>query len=84
MTTAEVLRDLRARDIRLSCEDGRLVYDAPAGAVTAAVLLGLREHKAAILEAFEERAAIMEYDAGMPRAEAEARAWRDVLREAVS
>ena len=30
-------------------------------------------------DAFEERAAIMEYDAGMPRAEAEAAAYREVM-----
>jgi hypothetical protein len=31
---------------------------------------------------FEERAAIMEYDGGLPRAEAERLAWACVLREA--
>ena len=32
-------------------------------------------------EAFEERAAIMEYDGGMTRAEAERAAWADILKQ---
>lgn len=32
-----------------------------------------------LVDAYEERAAIMEYDAGLPRDEAERRARRDVL-----
>lgn len=31
-----------------------------------------------LLDAYEERAAIMEYDGGLPRHEAEAQAWMDV------
>jgi hypothetical protein len=36
-------------------------------------------HAADVCEMYEERAAIMEYDAGMSRAEAEETAWADVF-----
>lgn len=32
-----------------------------------------------LLDAYEERAAIMEYEAGVSRAEAEAAAWREII-----
>lgn len=49
MTTAELLRDLHARDIRLSRDGDRLVYDAPEGAVTEEMLTLFREHKHELL-----------------------------------
>ena len=39
-----------------------------------------RPDRLAYYEAFEERAAVYEFDAGLPRAEAEMRARRDVRR----
>lgn len=36
-------------------------------------------HESDLIDAFEERAAIMEYDGGMSREEAEAMAWADVF-----
>lgn len=36
--------------------------------------------RAEVLEAFEERAAIREFEGGMPRFQAELEAWKDVAR----
>ena len=49
--TADLLAALAARDIRLLVEDGRLVLDAPAGAVTAADRAAVRARKAELLAA---------------------------------
>ena len=50
----------------------------------AALAQQLLSHKGAILallEAWEERAALREYDGCLPRQEAERRAWTDILGE---
>ena len=69
----EVIRD----QWRISLRRGRLKDDAMAW---------LRKNRAALMlevwpefDAFEERAAIKEYCAGLPRAEAEAQAYREVM-----
>ena len=62
--------------------DGTLHYKAPKGTMTPALVERIRQHKAelhALVEAFEERAAIAEYCGGLPRAEAEALAWTCLL-----
>lgn len=68
----EVIRD----EWRVSLRKGRLTADA---------LDWLREHKADLMrevwpefDAWDERAAIMEFDGGMTRDEAEAAAYRSV------
>jgi hypothetical protein len=63
------MRDLRARGIFVEMIGTRLRYliDRRSGA-TAAGSLDLLEE---LREQFEERAAIMEFDGGLPRAEAE-------------
>jgi hypothetical protein len=48
--------------------DGTLPYKAPKGRLTPARLDAMREHKTerhGLVEAFEERAGIMEYEAGV-------------------
>ena len=63
-------------------DGNRLYVDITAGNVTRDMLEALRQHQEALLdlvEAFEERAAIAEFCAGLPRVEAEALAWQDVL-----
>lgn len=40
---------------------------------------GIGVHESDLIDAYEERAAIMEYDGGMSREEAEATAWADVF-----
>jgi hypothetical protein len=92
----DLLRSLEARGVFLTPRGGRLIVDAPAGALTAEdrdLLCRLKPDLLAILEAsltpdelppdwhqlWDERAAIMEYDGGLPRERAEALALLDVL-----
>ena len=80
MTTIELFRTLHACGVILTpYPDGTRRYKAPKGTLTPALLAGIRDHKEALLdlaEWYEERAGILEYDAGMTRAEAEDQAWR--------
>jgi len=75
--------ELRALGVVLSINvNGRLAYDAPEGVVTDSILAQVREHRdelLAVVERIEERAAIMEHDGGMSRAEAERLAIEDVV-----
>jgi len=55
-------------------DDGRLVYDAPASVLDADLLETIRFHRDQLLELverFEERAAIAQYDGGLSRGDAE-------------
>src|SRR5262245_24317685 len=64
--------------------EGTLRYKAPKGMLTPALLEGMRQQKPelhALVEVFEERAAIAEYCTGLSRTEAEALAWQCVLGE---
>ncbi len=85
MTTIELLTTLRGHGVTLTARGDRLHVDAPQGALTSVLRAALREHKAAVLdllEAFEERAAIMEYSGGdLSREESERLAWVCVLGE---
>ena len=83
-TFADLLAYCHAHDIRLASADGRgLDIDAPEESLTPDVLDRLRARKrklVAFIERFEERAAIMEFDAGLSRHEADRLAWKDTLR----
>lgn len=85
MTPSALLSILHQTGVVLTVvPDERLQVDAPPGVMTPALRAALREHKAALLDllaAFEERAALAEYDGGVPRAEAERLAWACVLGE---
>ena len=58
MSLADLLAELRRRDIRLSVEAGRLRCNAPAGALTAELREALRARKAELLEFLRDAAAI--------------------------
>jgi hypothetical protein len=89
MSAAEALRDARAAGVIVTIEGDNLVLEACAPP-PAAVLELLSRHKAEVVMLlrpagdawsaedwrifFDERASIAEFDAGLPRAEAEARA----------
>lgn len=76
-----VLADLRARGVSLRAVGDRLRF-RPSAAVSAELrerIVANKPDLLALLERFEERAAIMEYDGGLPREEAERRAWESVL-----
>jgi TubC N-terminal docking domain len=78
-------RELETRGMRLSVDRGKLAVDFPKGVLDEATRRLIQDHKKALLETlhaddlrehFEERAAILEYDAGLPRPEAELEAAR--------
>jgi hypothetical protein len=80
MTPFVLLLTLRDLGVFLTpLPDGeRLHIDAPAGVLTDAHRQAIREHKQALLdmaEWYEERAGILEYEAGLSRAQAEREAW---------
>lgn len=78
MTPCALLSTLHQAGMVLTLDAGTLHYKAPKGVMTPALQQQLTQHKAALLdllEAFEERAALAEYDGGVPRAEAERLAW---------
>ncbi len=64
--------------------DGALRYKAPKGRLTPELLDAIRQHKQELLdllEAFEERAAIAQYEGGLERQAVEALAWACVRGE---
>ena len=73
------MQRLRAAGVALAVDGHRLRYRAPAGAVTPDLRDALHELKPTLLYEYHERAGILEYDARLPRAEAEARAADMVL-----
>jgi hypothetical protein len=85
MTALALLQHLHDLGVALEpSSDGTLRCRVPKGVLTPALVDRMREHKAelhGLVEAFEERAAMAEFEAGSPRAEAEALAWQCVLGE---
>ena len=82
MNAHDLLLHLRAAGFRLGAADNRL-FVVPASRLSEAHRADVRTHVGELMllidaeyvrEAFEERAAIMEYDGGMTRPEAEAAA----------
>ncbi len=85
MTPTILLGALRSRGVLLTVKGDTLTLDAPKGVLTDELHQDIRQHKAALLdllEAWEERAAIAEYDGRLPREVAEALAWSVVLQTA--
>jgi hypothetical protein len=96
MSAFEVLRAARAAGIELAVDGGALILEAPAPPA-AELLERLRRHKTAIVELlqpradgwsaedwlafFNERAAIAEFDGGLPRRRAEAQAFSECVAE---
>ena len=80
MTPLDFLRDLRSLGVVLApYPDGTIRYRAPRGRMTDALREAVRTHKDALLdliERYEEGAALMEFDGGLTREEAEALAWQ--------
>ena len=79
-----LLLELHALSVVLTpSPDGTLRTQAPTGVLTPALREGIRQHTDALhglVEVWEERAAILEYDGGLKREEAETLAWQ-FLRE---
>ena len=70
----EILQAAHDVGVTFAVDGERLKYRAPAGVLTPELQAALRELKPTLLYEFHERAGILEYDARMPRAEAETRA----------
>jgi hypothetical protein len=92
MTVAVLIAGLARRGVRLSARTGKLLVDAPTGVLTPVDLGVMRENKAALLaalpdspaiwpdgwrEEYEARADALEFDAGMPRDDAERKSARE-------
>ncbi|MDZ7630670.1 MAG: amino acid adenylation domain-containing protein [Gemmatimonadaceae bacterium] len=56
-TTTQLLEQLRALDVRLRLEDGRLRVNAPKGSLTPALEAALVEHKAALVDLLQGQSA---------------------------
>jgi len=84
VTSKQLFSDLRSAGVVLSIDrDGRLAFDGPDDVLTDDRLSVMRSHRddlLALVERFEERAAVVQYDGGLPRPEAERLALADVLR----
>ena len=76
MNTADVIRLLRENgiEINLDPDSTRLKYRGPCGALTPFIRATLIEYMPAIVDLYNERAAIMEYDGGLSASQASARA----------
>jgi hypothetical protein len=79
MTARAVLQHLHEHGVSLTpSPDGTVRCRALKGVLTSALVELMRQQKTelhALVEAFEERAAILEYDGRLPRDEAERLAW---------
>jgi len=78
-TRRDLLQRLHDARVTLRIEGDRLRYRCPAGAMTPTLRADLAEWKPDLLFEYEERAAIMQHDGGLPRADAEHRAAACVL-----
>jgi hypothetical protein len=92
MNVRALLADLDAHDVRLTVHGGRVRVDAPRGALSPARRAQIAANRHALLELLdvargrlaptyedEERASILEFDAGLARPDAERAAFRDCL-----
>lgn len=88
MTALDLLQQLHELGVMMTpSPDGTVRCRAPKGVLTPALREAIRARKAEVLdllEEFGERAAILEIEAYLPRAEAEALAWQCVLGKEAS
>jgi hypothetical protein len=81
MDSLALLINAHAAGLQVRAEGERLIVRGPKRLTALAQqLLSQKAEVLEALEAFEERAAIMEYDGGLARAEAERLAWELVTR----
>ena len=73
-TQRDILQRLHDAGVTLTIEGDRLRYRAPAGAMTPDLRADLAAWKPDLVYEYHERAGILEYDAHLPRTEAEKRA----------
>jgi hypothetical protein len=73
-----LLRHLREQGRRCFLDREHLYVEVTSEPLASALLTALRQHQEAlltILEWYEERAGVLEYDGGLARADAEREAW---------
>lgn len=75
----ELIQQIHDAGIILKVDGNHLRYRGPAGAMTPPLRAALEELKPDLVYEFNERAGILEYDARLPRAEAERQAGEIVL-----
>jgi len=79
MLAHDLINEFADAGIRLTAENGQVIFEGPREVLTPERIEELRRHKAELLaaltppdpDAFEERSAIIEFDAGLPCQEAE-------------
>jgi TubC N-terminal docking domain len=84
MTARDIIQAAQAQGVTLALHGPERIRVMPPGVLPSDLRQAIREHREellTLLEAFEERAAIAAYCAGLPRAEAETLAWACVLDE---
>jgi hypothetical protein len=84
MTAHDIVHAAQAHGVTLALYGRERILVMPPGVLPSALREAIREHRdelLTLLEAVEERAAIAQYCAGLPRPEAEARAWACILDE---
>ncbi|MCB9973115.1 MAG: hypothetical protein H6854_00965 [Rhodospirillales bacterium] len=77
-----LLMEIKAHGLDIQAIDGNL-HVRPGDRITESIREAIRTQKTALvdfIEAYEERAAIMQFDAGMARDEAEAAAFKDIRK----
>jgi hypothetical protein len=80
MEGIKFLAEAQAAGLQVRRDGDQLIIRGPTRlAVLAQQLLSRKGAILALLEEWEERAVLREYDGGLPRAEAEALAWIDVF-----
>lgn len=74
-----LIQKLHDAGITLEIEGNRLIYKGPKGALTPELRTALIKWKPDLVYEYHERAGILQYDANLPRTEAEDRAGEMVL-----
>lgn len=70
----DLIQRVHDAGIRLKIDGDHLTYRGPKGALTPDLRVALADWKPDLLYEYHERAGILQYDANMPRDEAEAQA----------
>ncbi len=78
-----IVSEIKAHELDIQAIDGNL-HVSPSTKITDSIRQTIRQHKEALVdfvEAYEERAAIMEYGARLSREQAEILAFHDLARK---
>lgn len=80
MDALSLLQTARRAGLMFQLEDGRLLVRGPADAAPIVRMIAAAKPEIiSVLETIGERSAIMEFDGGASRADAEAAAWREAI-----